>query len=37
MDIEATKDFFTSYNRYDRAWAKWFAWMLEAASYGVKP
>ncbi|MBD1996292.1 tetratricopeptide repeat protein [Leptolyngbya sp. FACHB-541] len=27
------KDFFVSYNRHDRAWAEWIAWMLEEAGY----
>ena len=28
-------DFFVSYNRNDRKWAEWIAWMLEAADYSV--
>src|SRR5919206_2874087 len=29
----ASRDFFISYNRADRAWAEWIAWQLEAAGY----
>ena len=29
------KDFFISYNRHDRPWAEWIAWILEAAQYSV--
>ncbi len=29
------KDFFVSFNRKDRAWAEWIAWILEAAGYSV--
>ena len=29
------KDFFISYNREDRKWAKWIAWQLEEAAYKV--
>lgn len=28
-------DFFVSYNRHDRAWAEWIAWILEAETYTV--
>ncbi len=35
MDAEAKQDFFVSYNRYDRTWAEWIAWTLEAAGYTV--
>jgi hypothetical protein len=27
------RDFFISYNRYDRQWAEWIAWQLENAGY----
>lgn len=29
------KDFFVSYNRHDKQWAEWIAWMLEEAGYTV--
>ena len=29
------KDFFISYNKADRAWAEWIAWILEEAGYSV--
>ncbi|MCP4657808.1 MAG: toll/interleukin-1 receptor domain-containing protein, partial [bacterium] len=29
------KDFFISYNRADRQWAEWLAWILEAGGYSV--
>jgi hypothetical protein len=29
------KDFFISYNKADRNWAEWIAWMLEEAGYSV--
>jgi len=29
------KDFFVSFNKADRRWAKWIAWQLEAAGYTV--
>ncbi|MGV0023929.1 tetratricopeptide repeat protein [Phormidesmis priestleyi] len=29
------KDFFVSYNRHDRAFAEWIAWILEEAGYSV--
>ena len=29
------KDFFVSYNRHDRAFAEWIAWILEEAEYSV--
>ncbi len=29
----ATRDFFISYNKADRAWAEWIAWHLEEAGY----
>ena len=29
------KDFFISYNKADRAWAEWIAWVLEEAGYKV--
>jgi tetratricopeptide (TPR) repeat protein len=33
MTQEASKDFFISYNKADRAWAEWIAWQLEAEGY----
>ena len=33
MAQDATKDFFISYNKADRAWAEWMAWQLEAEGY----
>jgi len=35
MQAEAKPDFFVSYNRHDKAWAEWIAWILEAAGYTV--
>jgi hypothetical protein len=36
MDAAGTKrDFFISFNRADRAWATWIAWVLEAEGYRV--
>ena len=29
------KDFFVSYNKADRAWAEWIAWVLEEAGYST--
>lgn len=29
------KDFFISYNRFDKNWAEWIAWILEEAGYSV--
>src|SRR5918911_700149 len=29
------KDFFISYNKADKAWAEWIAWVLEEAGYSV--
>ena len=29
------EDFFISYNKADRAWAEWIAWVLEEADYSV--
>ncbi len=29
------KDFFISYNRHDRAWAEWIAWILEDIGYSI--
>lgn len=29
------KDFFISYNRFDKLWAEWIAWTLEEAGYSV--
>lgn len=29
------KDFFISYNRFDKQWAEWIAWTLEEAGYSV--
>ena len=29
------KDFFISYNRFDKSWAEWIAWTLEEAGYSV--
>ena len=29
------KDFFISYNRFDKQWAEWVAWTLEEAGYSV--
>ncbi len=34
-DNHATKDFFISYNKADRAWAEWIAWQLQQAGYSV--
>ncbi|MCP4657218.1 MAG: toll/interleukin-1 receptor domain-containing protein, partial [bacterium] len=31
----AIKDFFISYNRADREWAEWLAWILEAGGYSA--
>jgi hypothetical protein len=31
----SAKDFFISYNRHDKAWAEWVAWILEEAEYSV--
>jgi tetratricopeptide (TPR) repeat protein len=33
MTQVASKDFFISYNKADRAWAEWIAWQLEAEGY----
>lgn len=33
MTQDASKDFFVSYNKADRAWAEWIAWQLEAEGY----
>src|SRR6202030_2215507 len=30
-----TPDFFISYNKADRPWAEWIAWVLEEAKYSV--
>jgi hypothetical protein len=35
MSQSERKHFFISYNRADRHWAEWVAWMLEAAGYSV--
>ena len=35
MKTEAKSDFFVSYNRHDKTWAEWIAWILEAAGYTV--
>ncbi|MDX2213331.1 MAG: toll/interleukin-1 receptor domain-containing protein [Oculatellaceae cyanobacterium bins.114] len=35
MDTETKKDFFVSYNRHDKTWAEWVAWILEEAGYTV--
>ena len=35
MSAEAKPDFFVSYNRHDKTWAEWIAWILEAAGYTV--
>src|SRR5688572_8251207 len=32
---EGTRDFFVSFNKADRAWAIWIAWVLEEAGYTV--
>src|SRR4051794_2309415 len=32
---ENKRDFFVSYNKADRAWATWIAWVLEEAGYSV--
>ncbi|MCP4660534.1 MAG: toll/interleukin-1 receptor domain-containing protein, partial [bacterium] len=29
------KDFFISYNRADRTWAEWLAWILDEGGYSV--
>jgi hypothetical protein len=29
------RDFFISFNKADRAWATWIAWVLEEAGYSV--
>jgi len=29
------KDFFISYNKVDREWAEWIAWMLEEEKYST--
>ena len=31
----AVKDFFVSYNKADKAWAEWIAWVLEENGYTV--
>jgi hypothetical protein len=33
--VNGKRDFFVSFNRADRAWATWIAWMLEEAGYSV--
>ncbi|MCY6489395.1 TIR domain-containing protein [Leptolyngbya sp. GGD] len=33
--MSETKDFFISYNRADKQWAEWIAWILEEAGYSV--
>ena len=33
MAVDASKDFFISYNKADRGWAEWIAWQLETAGY----
>ncbi len=35
MTAESRKDFFVSYNRHDKSWAEWIAWILEAAGCTV--
>jgi len=35
MSTESKQGFFVSYNRYDRTWAEWIAWILKAAGYSV--
>jgi len=35
MQAEAKPDFFVSYNRHDKTWAEWIAWILEAAGYTI--
>jgi tetratricopeptide (TPR) repeat protein len=35
MTQVASKDFFISYNKADRAWAEWIAWQLEAEGYST--
>ncbi|WNZ46808.1 tetratricopeptide repeat protein [Leptolyngbya boryana CZ1] len=35
MSTDAKKDFFVSYNRHDKAWAEWIAWILEESGYTV--
>jgi TIR domain len=34
-DIHTKRDFFISFNKVDRAWASWIAWVLEADGYKV--
>lgn len=36
MSAESEIDFFISYNRHDRAFAEWIAWILEDAGHQVK-
>ncbi|MBD1854027.1 MULTISPECIES: tetratricopeptide repeat protein [Leptolyngbya] len=35
MSTDTKKDFFVSYNRHDKAWAEWIAWILEESGYTV--
>lgn len=35
MSTDEKKDFFVSYNRHDKAWAEWIAWILEESGYTV--
>src|SRR5579859_7542908 len=35
MSVDASTDFFISYNKADRAWAEWIAWQLEAEGYST--
>ncbi|MBN8563651.1 MAG: tetratricopeptide repeat protein [Leptolyngbya sp. UWPOB_LEPTO1] len=35
MSTDEKKDFFVSYNRHDKAWAEWIAWLLEESGYTV--
>src|SRR5690242_10011574 len=35
MSVADRRDFFVSFNRADRTWATWIAWVLEDAGYSV--
>src|SRR3954449_5362028 len=34
-DMGTKRDFFVSFNKADRGWATWIAWVLEEAGYSV--
>ena len=35
LQLDFMKDFFISYNRFDKNWAEWIAWTLEESGYSV--